>query len=126
MLPTAGESRIEEGRMAGPLGALIFLGSVLLVGIPLGWLWMLSQMGQPYLTVYLLALIGCPGTMIGWGMVLVRLNRLYLRANPDRTDSVALLEASVVFAVVIGVLILAAWLLLFPHGGGPVEGPWPG
>jgi hypothetical protein len=37
-----------------------------------------------------------------------------------------LLEASIALAVVLAVLLLAAWLILYPQGGGPVEGPWPG
>jgi hypothetical protein len=112
--------------LAGLLGAVIFLGSLLLVGIPLGWLWMLSHIDQPYMTIYLLSLIGCPAAMIAWSLVLIRLNALYVRLFPDQPRTGDILEASIVFAVVVGVLILAAWILFFPHGGGPVEGPWPG
>jgi hypothetical protein len=112
--------------LAGLLGAVIFLGSLLLVGIPIGWLWALAHVDQPYVTVYFLSLIGCPAAMIAWSLVLIRLNGLYIRLNADRGNSGDPLEASIVFAVVIAVLMLAAWFLLFPHGGGPVEGPWPG
>jgi hypothetical protein len=125
-MPTAGDTRREESRLAGLLGALIFLGSLVLVGIPLGWLWLLSHIDQPYLTIYLLALAGCPATMIVWSVVLVRLNRLYARLSGDGSNPTELLEGSIVFAVVIAVLMLAAWLFLYPHGGGPMEGPWPG
>jgi hypothetical protein len=125
MVPAASETRTES-RLAGLLGVLIFLGSLVLVGIPLGWLWLLSHMGQPYLTIYFLSLLGCPAAMVAWSLVLIRLNQVYLRLHGDPPESGAMLEASIVFAVVVGVLMLAAWLFLFPHGGGPVEGPWPG
>ena len=63
--------------------------------------------------------------MIAWGMALVRLNRAYLSMRePDYGGQ--LLELSIAVSVVIGILIMVAWLVLFSHGGGPVEGPWPG
>jgi hypothetical protein len=111
---------------AALLGLLIFVGSLLLVGIPIAWLWLLSQLGQPYLVVYFLALVGCPMMMIVWGVTLVRLNRLYARISEDGEEAVHMLEVSVVITVLIGVAIMIAWLFLFPSGGGPVEGPWPG
>jgi hypothetical protein len=125
MSPAADDTGRTD-RLAGLVGALLFLGSLLLVGIPLGWLWLLSHMEQPYLTIYFLSLIGCPVAMIAWSLVLIRLNQVFVRLHGDRPDSSAMLEASIVFAVVIAVLMLAAWLFLFPHSGGPVEGPWPG
>jgi hypothetical protein len=111
---------------AALLGVLILAGSLLLVAIPLGWLWLLSQLGQPYLAVYFLALAGCPVMMVAWGMVLVRLNRAYARISDDGQEAVPMLEVSLVISVVIAVLVLLAWLILYSEGGGPVEGPWPG
>jgi predicted signal transduction protein with EAL and GGDEF domain len=111
---------------AALLGLLILMGSLLLVAIPLGWLWLLSQLGQPYLAVYFLALVGCPVMMIAWGVALVRLNRIYARISADGEQAIQMLEVSVAISVIIAVLLLVAWLLLYPHGGGPVEGPWPG
>jgi hypothetical protein len=108
------------------LGLMILLGSLMLVAIPLAWLWLLSQLGQPYLAVYFLALGGCPVAMIAWGSVLVRLNRIYARLSGDGEAAGEVLEVSIMVAVVVAVLLLAAWLLLHPGGGGPVEGPWPG
>ena len=108
------------------LGLLILVGSMGLVAIPFGWLWLLSQLGQPYLAVYFLALGGCPIMMIAWGMALLRLNRLYGRVSGGGDEATQMLEVSIALAVVIGTVILAAWLFVFPHGGGPVEGPWPG
>ena len=111
---------------AALLGLLILAGSLILVAIPLGWLWILSRLGQPYLAVYFLALAGCPVMMVAWGMVLVRLNRAYARVSEDGDEAVQMLEVSLVISVVIAVLVLLAWLLLYSEGGGPVQGPWPG
>jgi hypothetical protein len=111
---------------AALLGLLILLGSLLLVAIPFGWLWVLSQLGQPYMAVYFLALGGCPVMMIAWGMALVRLNRAYARISGDDDRDTRMLEVGVALSVLLGILILAAWLFLYPDGGGPVQGPWPG
>jgi hypothetical protein len=107
------------------LGILILLGSLMLVAIPIGWLWLLSQMGQPYLAIYFLALAGCPIMMVAWGLLLIRMNRAYMGLTGGRDDAGALLEISIVLSVVIAIALMAAWLFLFPHGGGPVRGPWP-
>jgi hypothetical protein len=108
------------------LGAAILIGSLMLVAIPIGWLWLLSQLGQPYLAVYFLALGGCPIMMVAWGLLLLRLNRLYARFGDGADETRELLELSIALSVVVAVVILAAWLILFPDGGGPVQGPWPG
>jgi hypothetical protein len=110
---------------AALLGMLILLGSLMLAAIPFGLLWLLSHLGQPYITVYFLALAGCPVMMIAWGMALVRLNETYMRVNAA-DDGGHLLEASLAISVVIGTLMLVTWLVLFSHGGGPIKGPWPG
>lgn len=124
-MPTHDAPRYLLRPAAALLGLLIVLGSLMLAAIPFGWLWLLSRLDQPYIAVYFLALAGCPVMMIAWGMVLVRLNRIYLRVN-EAGDGAQLLDASVAIAVVIGILILVAWLLVFSHGGGPIEGPLPG
>jgi hypothetical protein len=124
-MPTRDTPRHPLRPAAALLGLLILLGSLMLAAIPFGWLWMLSHLNQPYLAVYLLALVGCPVMMVAWGVALVRLNRTYLRVN-EADDGGQLLEASIAISVMIGILILVAWLVLFSHGGGPVEGPWPG
>jgi hypothetical protein len=123
----ASDSARPHARIAAALlGLLIFVGSLLLVAIPFGWLWLLSQLGQPYMAVYFLALVGCPVMMIAWGGTLVRLNRLYARISESGDEAIQMLEVSVAISVLVGVAILVAWLFLFPTGGGPVEGPWPG
>jgi hypothetical protein len=108
------------------LGLLIVAGSLVLAAIPLGWLWLLSRLGQPYLAVYFLALAGCPVMMVAWGLVLARLNRAFARVSDDGKEAVQMLEVSLVISVAIAVLVLIAWVLLHPDGGGPVQGPWPG
>jgi hypothetical protein len=115
-----------RGVAAALLGLLVFLGSLLLVTIPIGWLWLLSLFGQPYLGVYFLALAGCPAAMILWSGALLHLNRRYTRLTGGGDGKQELLEASIALAVVLSVLLLGAWLILNPTGGGPVQGPWPG
>ena len=119
------EARHARRGTAWLLAGLIFLGSLGLVGIPFGWLWLISQLNQPYTTIYLLALIGCPTMMIAWGMVLTWLDRSYRERSADRTAP-PVLEATITLAVVLTVLLLAAWLLLYGERGGPMQGPWPG
>ena len=127
MHSASGQPHHGAGRLAVVLlGLFIFLGSLLLVAIPIGWLWLLSQLGQPYLGIYFLALAGCPAAMIAWSGALLRLNRLYARLSGTGEGAGELLEGSIALAVVVAVLLLAAWLILYPGGGGPVQGPLPG
>jgi hypothetical protein len=119
-------SDAPAGLAAAVLALIIFLGSLLLVAIPIGWLWLLSQLGQPYLGVYFLALAGCPVAMIAWSAVLLRVNRLYSRLRGGGEEAREMLEASIAIAVVVAVLLLAAWLILYPSAGSPMQGPWPG
>src|SRR3954447_18928937 len=94
IMPAHDNSRHTLRPAAALLGLMIALGSLLLVAIPFGWLWLLSHLGQPYMAVYFLALAGCPVMMIAWGIGLVRLNRIYLRTN-EVDDGGQLLEASI-------------------------------
>src|SRR5438093_12985968 len=63
--------------------ALMALGSVgLWVGIPLGWIYLASQLtksSQPSLGPYVLIIIGIPVSMVLMGKVLGRLNELFGR-----------------------------------------------
>jgi hypothetical protein len=122
----AADTRASHRIGAALLGLLILVGSLMLAAIPFGWLWLLSRLGQPYLAVYFLALGGCPIMMIAWGMALVRVNRVYARMTGGGEGVGELLEVSIAISIVVAIAILAAWLFLFPHGGGPVQGPWPG
>jgi hypothetical protein len=119
--------QLSARRLAGALLALaILMGSLLLVAIPFGWLWLLSRLGQSYMAVYFLALGGCPLMMIGWALTLLRLNRIYVRLIQADEGDARMLEVSIALAVVIATLFLAVWLLLNLEGGGPQQGPWPG
>jgi hypothetical protein len=119
--------QLSTRRLAGALLALaILMGSLLLVAIPFGWLWLLSRLGQSYMAVYFLALGGCPLMMIGWALTLLRLNRIYVRLIQADEGDARVLEVSIALAVVIATLFLAVWLLLNLEGGGPQQGPWPG
>jgi hypothetical protein len=99
------------------VAALIFGASLVLVGIPLAWLWLLSQLDLAYTEIYLLALLGCPAVVIGWGAVLLRLNGLYLEASEQRAGSV--LDVSISVAVLIALATFAIWLVIGASGPGP-------
>ena len=121
-----GSHRPQDGLTAALLALVISVGSLVLVAIPVGWLWLLSQLGQSYLGVYFLALAGCPVMMAAWAIVLARLNRAYTRVISPGEGAPPVLEASIVLAVAIAILILVTWIVLNPSGGGPIQGPWPG
>jgi hypothetical protein len=85
-------ARAERGLLPAKLielllVGLIFAGSLILVGIPLATPWLVSRVSGEYATIYLLALTGCPLTLIAWGIVLTRLNRFLtrLRGAPARS-----------------------------------------
>ena len=70
---------IDRG-IARAVATLIFLGSLVMwIGIPLGWVWAVSQLADHYPTVYAGALFGCPVTMVLFGLLLARLNAFHLR-----------------------------------------------
>jgi hypothetical protein len=98
------------------LAWLIFAGSLILVAIPLATLWLLSRVSGDYLTIYLLALVGCPLALISWGMVLARLNRWLTGV---RGAPATVLEASITASVLIALAALAVWVAFFAEGPGP-------
>ena len=122
------------------LGALLILlmavGSVLLwIGIPVGWLYLVSQLvdsSQPSMGPYVLVLVGIPATMIAMGKALAMLDRDYGRVtraapqarvqmpwhrslrgdrSPARAHSV--LDVVMVASVALAVVCFAVWLFLF-------------
>jgi len=107
---------------------LIFAGSLVLVAMPLAWLWLLSQLDLTATEFYLSALLGCPIAIAIWAFLLIRLNALHLAVTSGAASSTAwlrrggVLEGSVTVAVLIGVVLLAAWLVL-GSSGGPALGP---
>jgi hypothetical protein len=114
-------ARAERGLLPAKLielllVGLIFAGSLILVGIPLATLWLVSRVSGEYATIYLLALTGCPLTLIAWGIVLTRLNRFLtrLRGAPG-----TVLEASLTVSVFLAIAALAIWLTFFAESPGP-------
>ena len=101
---------------------LIFLGCLVLVALPLAWLWVLSHLRLAYTEIYVLALLGCPAAIVGWGWVLIRLNRVYVDAAEDPRP---VLEASITLAVLVAVAALTVWAIFIAESGGPTRGPWP-
>lgn len=74
--------------LAYGLVAIMAVGSIVLwIGIPLAWLWGVSQVSDTYSTVHLMALFGCPITMVLWGLALGRVNLIYLRITDAPTRS---------------------------------------
>jgi hypothetical protein len=122
------------------VGALLILlmavGSVVLwIGIPVGWLYLVSQLvdsSEPSMGPYLLVLLGIPTTMIAMGKVLAILDRAYGRVTrtapqvraqapwhrslrgdrrPARAGSV--LDVVMVCSVALAVLCFAVWFFVF-------------
>jgi hypothetical protein len=124
-------------RFAGAfLILLMAVGSILLwIGIPVGWLYLVSQLvdsSQPSMGPYVLVLVGIPATMIAMGKVLAILDRTYGRVTrtapqvraqapwhrslrgdrrPERARSV--LDVVMVASVALAVVCFAVWFFLF-------------
>src|SRR5262249_59873155 len=80
------DSALRIGRSAsrtaleGLLILAIFLGSLAMwIGLPLGWLWLVTRVVKGNPEAYAAALFGCPVTMTLLGILLARLNGYYLR-----------------------------------------------
>jgi hypothetical protein len=120
------------------LAALIFLGSLVMwIGIPLGWVWLVSQFADHYPDVYAGALFGCPVTMVLFGLLLARLNGLHMRITGGHSarsrtawlkslsgDRLArrprtVLDTSMCVSVVIAILTIAVWYFFFAHSYTP-------
>src|SRR3954463_11671920 len=114
---------------------LMAVGSILLwIGIPVGWLYLVSQLvdsSQPSMGPYVLVLVGIPATMIAMGKVLAMLDRAYGRVTraaaearaqmpwrrslrgcraPARARSV--LDVVMVASFALAVLCFAVWFFL--------------
>ncbi len=104
---------------------MIFLGSlVLALGIPAGAWLLITRFGHVSV-VYWLVLPGCPLAMVAWGILLGRLNRAYVgrRADDDEhPQDGGVLEASLVVAVLAAIILLVAFLILFPQEGQDFKG----
>ena len=130
----------EDQRRLVPalLAVAIVLGSVVMwLGIPGGWLWIVTKLSADYPMIYFGALAGCPLTMIGWGLLLGRLNAIYLyetgqaggreqtawlrslsgERKPRRARS--LLDWSMTVSVLLAMLVMAIWFFFYATNYGP-------
>jgi hypothetical protein len=124
------------------LAVVIVLGSLAIwLGIPLFWVWLISQLISEYPSIYMLALGACPLTMIVSGWLLYRVNRVYVELLPPRADlpgvqrsawlgsmsgerkprrrQPTLLDVSMVVSVVVAIMFMAIWFFGFAHLWGP-------
>jgi hypothetical protein len=120
------------------LVAAIFLGSLVLwLGIPLGWIWLVTRFADHYPDVYAGALFGCPVTMVLFGLLLTRLNAAHLRVthrHPSQARTAWLkslsgdrrsrrqwtvLDTSMVISVLIAIVTMAVWYFFFAHAYNP-------
>jgi hypothetical protein len=116
--------------------ALMAVGSVLLwIGIPVGWLYLVSQLvdsSEPSMGPYVLVLVGIPATMIVMGKLLAILDRAYGRVTRTRAEvrvqapwhrslrgdrrparARSVLDVVMVASVALAVLCFAVWFFLF-------------
>jgi hypothetical protein len=136
------ESALRIGRSASRtlleyvLVAAIFLGSLVMwIGLPLGWLWLVTRLVEGYPEAYAGALFGCPVTMTLLGLLLSRLNSFYLRlsgGHPEQHRTAWLkslsgerrgrgrrprtvLETSMTISVVLAMVAITIWFFFFAH-----------
>jgi len=139
------ESALRIGRSAsrtaleGLLILAIFLGSLAMwIGLPLGWLWLVTRVVKGNPEAYAAALFGCPVTMTLLGMLLARLNSCYLTlsgGHPEQYRTAWLeslsgdrgrrrprtvLETSMTISVVIAIVAITVWFFFYAHSF------WPG
>jgi len=117
--------------------ALMVIGSLMLwIGIPVGWLWIGSQLAgdsqQTSLGVYMLVLGAIVASMIAMGKGLSKLNSVYgnvtgegaqvrvrmpwhrsLRGDQDSRAPHQILDVVMVVSVALAALVLLIWFALF-------------
>ncbi len=121
---------------AAVLILLMALGSVILwIGIPIGWLYLASQLvdtSQPTLGPYILIIFGIPITMFVFGKLLFTLDRVFerstgresttdfrppwlrsMRGERDVGRRLTVLEGVMVVSVSIAVVAFGVWFILF-------------
>jgi hypothetical protein len=124
-------------RLAGALLILLMaIGSVLLwIGIPVGWLYLVSQIvdsSQPSMGPYLLVIVGIPATMVAMGKLLAALDRAYgritgaapptrvplpwhrsLRGDREIARRGSVLDVVMVCSVALAVVCFTIWFFVF-------------
>ena len=91
--------------------------------IPLGWVELAGAIAQVRTVGYVIALVGCPLTMVAWGRVLLQLGLAYERLSDPDADRPVLLETIVVVSFVLALIAFLAWFFIF--AGSPSATPWP-
>jgi hypothetical protein len=130
--------RTSKRLEAAMLIALMAAGSVLLwIGVPVGWLWLASQLvetQQPQFGPYLLVLAGIAVSVLAISIALVRLDRRFahlvgaadgprvplpwlrsLRGERGSGRRTTVLDVVMVTSVVGALVILAIWFFFFAH-----------
>ena len=125
------------------LALTIVVGSLVTwIGIPAFWIWLAGQLSHDYPSIYVVALGGCPLTMIVWGWVLYRINGVYSDLTPPPADApgvqrsawlgslsgersprrrqATLLDVSMIVSVIIALTVMAVWFFAFAHTYGPL------
>ena len=125
------------------LALTIVIGSLITwIGIPLLWIWIITQFSDDYPAIYMAALAGCPLTMIIWGWTLYRLNTIYIELAPPPEEApgvqrsawltsmsgdrrplrraATLLDVSMIVSVIIALIAMAVWFFAFAHTSGPL------
>jgi hypothetical protein len=134
------ESALRIGRSASRtvleylLILAIFLGSLVMwIGLPVGWLWLVTRVVKGNPEAFAAALFGCPVTMTLLGLLLARLNAHYLRltgGHPDQHRTAWLkslsgergqrrprtvLETSMTISVVLAIVAITIWFFFYAH-----------
>jgi hypothetical protein len=122
--------------VAALLIVLMAIGSIVLwLGIPIGWLYLVSRLvssSQPSMGPYVLVLVGIPTSMIVVGKLLSKLNRVYgdvtnttphtrmrnpwlksMRGERDSDRPRTVLDVVMVWSVALALLCFAIWFFLF-------------
>jgi hypothetical protein len=138
------ESALRIGRSAsrtaleGLLILAIFVGSLVMwIGLPLGWLWLVTRVVKGNPEAYAAALFGCPVTMTLLGILLARLNGYYMRlsgGHPEQYRTAWLkslsgerrgrrprtvLETSMTISVVLAIVAITIWFFFLAHSYTP-------
>jgi hypothetical protein len=122
--------------VAALLIVLMAIGSIVLwLGIPIGWLYLVSRLvssSQPSMGPYVLVLVGIPTSMIVVGKLLSKLNRVYgdvtnttpharmrnpwlksMRGERDSDRPRTVLDVVMVWSVALALLCFAIWFFVF-------------
>ena len=132
-----------KGRISdAALVALMAIGSLAMwTAVPAGWLVVVRNL-QPAGTRYVIAIVGCLATMVGTGVLLYRLEAVYVARKGTAGDPappswlrtvndqgaaarrMSLLDVFLVVSAVIAMIALVAWWALLadnPNPSGPLQ-----